>query len=155
MSWTKTTLAAAAVLGALAFPAASSASLPKVLTQDEAHPFVVRPASISYTGDGTGVIGGFDGTYADDPGHLTWGKYTKNQGRATGALWLDDCDPSCAEGTFTAVPVSVHVFRPSHGRFTRLTLKYTYQNDHYTDRRAIRHYSSDGYGPSYWMYYIL
>lgn len=142
----------AAVLGA---PAAAAARLPGVLTQDAHHPFVVRPAVIGYTGDGTGLIGGTDGTSAQHPGHLRWPTYNDRQGVGRGTVWLNDCDPSCAEGEFSGVPVAVHVFSPKNGHFTRMTLQYTYNRKHYTDKRAIRHIpGGDGY-KGYWVWYII
>lgn len=148
-------VAAGVVVIAAAAPPAAAARLPTVLTQYQYHPFVVRPASISYTGDGTGFIGGSDGTSPRHLGHLSWPTYNGRQGVGHGLVWLNDCDPGCADGTFSAVPVTVHVFSPKHGRFTRLSLQYTYDGERYTDRRAIRHIpASDGY-PSYWVYYIV
>jgi hypothetical protein len=133
----------------------AAAKLPGVLTQDPHHPFVVRPASIGYTGDGTGLVGGTDGTSVRHPGHLRWTAYNSRQGIGRGVVWLDDCDPSCADGHFSAFPVAVHVFAPKKGHFTRLTLQFTYNGKHVTDRRGVRHYAgSDGY-PSYWEYYII
>jgi hypothetical protein len=141
------------LLGGLAFPAAATASLPKVLTQNPDRPFEVRPASIEYTGDGTAVVGGDDGTSARHPGQLRWTKYTGRHGVAKGMNWINDCEPSCAEGDSDPVPVNVHVFSPKQGRFTRLTLKFTYQGRHFTDRRRIRHARSGGV--SYWYYDII
>src|SRR5919206_4619957 len=85
----------------LGVPAAALARPPRTVSNVE--PYLrVRPAKISYTGDGTGIVGGFDGTSARHPGHLRWLSYTRRDGRARGLLWLDDCEPSCAEGTFHA-----------------------------------------------------
>jgi len=140
---------AIASLGCLACPAAATAKLPKVLTQHARHPFAVRPATIEYTGDGTAILGGTDGASARHPGHLRWTKYNHRQGFAKGVDWLNDCDPSCAEGKFRPVPVRVHVSRPRDGRFTRLTLRFTYNGKHVVDRRGIRRYGD------YWAYYII
>jgi hypothetical protein len=143
-----------AVVALAAWPAVAAARLPKVLTQLRPA-FQVRPAVISYTGDGTGLVGGADGTSARHPGHLRWTTYNDRQGIATGLVWLNDCEPDCADGTFHSTPVSVHVFSPRTGRFRFLTLKYTYQGHRYTDRRAARYYAgSDGY-PGTWAYAIV
>jgi hypothetical protein len=132
----------------------AAAGLPAVLTQGRPA-FDIKPATISYTGDGTGLIGGADGRSVRHPGHLEWTTYTRRQGIAQGLVWLDDCDPDCAEGTFTATPVSVHVFSPAHGRFRRMTLTYTYQGKRYVDRRAIRHFPAGGGLSGYWAYAIV
>jgi hypothetical protein len=67
--------------------------------------------------------------------------------------WLNNCEPDCADGEFQPVPVSVHVFAPLHGHFTRLTLQFTYHGEHVTDRRGIRHIGTGSY--SFWAYYII
>jgi hypothetical protein len=136
----------------LAAPATATASLPKVLAKQTEHGFKVRPASISFTGDGTGIVGGADGASARHPGHLHWTRYNRHEGAAKGVVWLDDCDPSCAEGEFSPVPVKVHVGRVRHGRFTRLTLRFTYNGERIVDRRGIRHI---GGSYPYWAYYII
>ena len=120
--------------------AAAAAALPKILTQGKPA-FAVRPRSISYTGDGTGVLGGSDGSGPANPGRLRWPTYTRRRAIGRGVVWIDDCDPDCAGGTFSAVPVTVHAFSPSHGRFRRLTVKYTLHGKRYTDRRVIRRYT--------------
>jgi hypothetical protein len=50
--------------------------------------------------------------------------------------------------------VAVHVFSPSAGHFRRLTLSYTFQGKHYTDRRRARHFGGNGM-PGYWAYDIV
>jgi len=134
--------------------AAAAARLPTVLTQLKPA-FQTRPAVISYTGDGTGLLGGLDGTSVSHPGHLRWTVYDAKEGVAHGLLWLDDCTPSCAAGRFHAVAVTVHAFLPKNGMFQRLTLTYAYQGKHYIDRRGIRHFgAANGLGGS-WQYYII
>ncbi|HXE44085.1 MAG TPA: hypothetical protein VN635_02695 [Conexibacter sp.] len=136
----------------LTCPATASAALPSVLTQGVRHPFAVRPASIGYTGDGTGFLGGSDGSGPRHPGHLHWSTYTQHEGIATGVDWLDDCDPSCAGGDFHPVSVRVRVFRTGSGHFTRLLLRYRYNGENIVDRRGIRYVGGD---PGYWTYYII
>jgi hypothetical protein len=141
------------VLAAL-LPTTAAASLPKVLTQEEPA-FQVKPASISYTGDGTGIIGGLDGTSVRHPGHLDWTRYTHHAGSARGTVWLNDCEPGCANGTFHPYKVSVRVSSPSHGRFRLLTLKFVYQGKHVTDKRRIQHFAGSGGEPGFWEYTIV
>ena len=138
-----------------AAPAAAQAKPPKVLTQRPHHTFQVRPAWISYTGDGTGFLGGADGSGPRHPGHLRWRRYGGSEGRARGVVWLNVCDPTCADGDFVSRPVRVRVFRPRHGRFTRMTIRYRYRGRGYVDRRATRHTpGGDGY-PGAWVWAIL
>jgi hypothetical protein len=133
----------------------AAAALPAVLTQHAHEPFATRPASISYTGDATGIVGGTDGTSVRRPGHLRWTRYTQRQGTARGVVWLNDCDPSCAGGRFSALPATVHVFSPAHGRFTRLTLQFTDHGKHVTDRRRIEHMQASDGTSGYWVYAIV
>lgn len=138
----------------LLLPTAADARLPQVLTQGRPE-FQVRPPVISYTGDGTGLIGGFDGRSVRRPGHLHWKRYSHRRGLARGLVWLNDCRPYCARGTFHSTPVTVRVFQPRHGRFRRLTLSYRYHRKHYTDRRAIRHFPGGNGYRGYWAYCIV
>jgi hypothetical protein len=132
----------------LVLPAVAAARLPTVLTQEKPA-FQVKPASISYTGDGTGIVGGFDGTSAREPGHLDWTRYTHRVGTARGLVWLNDCEPDCADGTFHSYKVTVRVSSPSHGRFRLLRLTFVFHGKHVTDTRRIHHY------PGVWAYDIV
>lgn len=134
-------------------PAAlASARLPRLLAssaKSSRYTWQIRPAQISYTGDGTGILGGFDGKGVADPGHLEWTSWTSKQATGSGAVWLDNCTPSCAGGTFTAHKVTVKAFRPVKGRFTRLTLRYRYHGKHTVDHRGIERIGGS------WSYYIV
>ena len=88
---------------------------------------LVRPAQIIYTGDGSGVLGGFDGGKGKGFGHLTWTRWTTGSAFGHGADWIDDCRPDCADGTYTAHRATVNAFRPRGGRFTRLTMRSSYR----------------------------
>ena len=148
-------ISAAFLAGAfLVSPAPASTRLPRLLG-DGPHgrlTWQTRPAQIVYTGDGSGVLGGFDGTgarHAAHPGHLKWAIWTATQAKGSGAVWVDDCTPDCARGKFTAHAVKVRAFRPVKGRFTRLTLRYSYHGKHYVDRRGIWRTGT------FWSYYIV
>lgn len=132
---------------------ASASGLPKVLTQEKPA-FQVRPATISYTGDGTGIVGGLDGTSVRHLGRLHWSTYNSRRGFAIGRVWLDDCSPDCADGTFTPSRVRVQVFDPSRGHFRRLTLSYRYRGRDYVDRRLAHYYAGVSGSPGYWSYAI-
>ena len=111
---------------ALAGPAAASA-LPR--TNTELGSQQIRPVRIGYTGDGSAILGGFTKyrrLHKSDPlkrfGRLHWTVYNRREGRATGADWVDDFIPDGATGTFHPLKVTVHVDRPRHGIFTRMTI---------------------------------
>jgi hypothetical protein len=88
---------------------------------------LVRPAQIIYTGDGSGILGGFDGGKGKGFGHLTWTRWATGSAFGHGADWIDDCRPDCAGGTYTAHKATVNAFRPRGGRFTRLTITSSYR----------------------------
>ena len=135
----------------LASAALGAGKLPRLLADGPhgRYTWQVRPAHILYTGDGTGRLGGFDGTGVAHPGHLRWASWTRTQATGSGAVWLDDCTPDCAGGTFTAHGVEVRAFRPVKGRFTRLTLRYRFHGRAHVDRRGIRRTGGS------WSYYIV
>src|SRR5690349_18232189 len=110
-----------AVVSAMAvIPAAASARQPVVLTQQDPL-FAVKPAVIIYTGDATGILGGFDGTGRTMHfGHLHWWRYNHREARARGAVWLDDCVPDCARGSYHPYEVRVRAYKDRRGRFRRL-----------------------------------
>jgi hypothetical protein len=119
------------LIAALAFPAAAMASV-KVPTETEGS-LQVRPYVIGWTGDGTAFLGGFTGhrsvskpslaghSLSFGLGRLRWTTYNATEGRAYGADWVDNGVPDNASGTFFPAKVSVHVYRPENGVFTRLT----------------------------------
>jgi hypothetical protein len=132
------------VLAALLPASASATGLPTLLTQiGRGNQFLVRPAQIVYTGDGSGVLGGFTGRGPYPRfGRLRWSSWNGQQAVGSGAVWLDDCSPNCAQGTFHPYAVRVHAFDPQAGHFARLTLRYTYEGKEVIDRRALSKYGS-------------
>ncbi|MDQ2759925.1 MAG: hypothetical protein M3Y17_05680 [Actinomycetota bacterium] len=122
-------LVATAALGfGLALPAAASARILPAVPTEFGHP-QVRPHLIDYTGDGSAFLGGFTRHHAlhkssplADFGRLHWTTYNKNEGRAYGADWIDNFIPDGAAGTFHPFKVTVHVYRPRAGVFTRMTI---------------------------------
>jgi hypothetical protein len=135
-----------------AAPGIAAARLPAVLTEHNPA-FQVRPATIDYTGDGSAVVGGLNGSGPRQLGRLKWTTYNERQGSATGLLWINNCMPDCADGRFSSVRVSVKVFSPHSGHFRRLTLTYTYRGHHYVDRREIHLYRTPG--ARIWGYQLI
>jgi hypothetical protein len=132
-------------LAALSPASASAARLPTLLTQiGHGSTFAVRPAQVIYTGDGSGILGGFSG---NGPlrrfGRLNWSLWSHRRAAGSGAVWLDDCTPNCAQGTFHPYAVRVSAFDPQAGHFTHLTLRYTYEGKEIIDRRRIMKFGSN------------
>ena len=118
----------------------------------------VRPSVVSYTGDGSGFLGGFDGTGGRNFGHLRWSRWTKTQAVGSGADWsYDRCGvprKGCVPG-FNASAVTVRAFRPIEGRFTRLNISYRFKGKKVLDRRGLRIVNASQYGPGYYDWYII
>jgi hypothetical protein len=142
-----------AVLAVSASSAVGANSLPEVLTQEQPS-FQVRPATISYTGDGTGVVGGPDGTSVRKPGHLKWTTYNHDVGIAVGRVWLNNCTPDCADGRFSPSRVQVRVSDPRDGHFRLLTLRYSYRGHRYVHRRVAHYYRGVATARGIWSYAI-
>ena len=104
---------------------------------DGNHDLQVRPSVVDYTGDGSGVLGGFDGTGRGHYGHLRWTRWTATQALGHGAVWIDDCAPDCATGTFRPYAVTVQASLPRANVFRRLTLRYRYGGKSVIDRREV------------------
>lgn len=83
-----------------------------------------KPIQIVYSGDGQAFLAGTGSTSS----HLVWTTWSSRQGRGRGADWHNNCVPNCAEGTFTAYPATVRVYRPrrvaGYLLFTRMTTTY-------------------------------
>jgi hypothetical protein len=142
----------AALLLTLFVPLASGSNQQPTLLGDAAHfhlTWQVKPASILYTGDGSGILGGFDGTGVAHPGHLKWLTWTTRRAVGSGAVWIDNCTPTCAHGIFVPDGAKVVASRAVGGHFTRLSLRYIYRGKSRFERFGIRRIGSS------WSYYVV
>lgn len=106
----------------------------------------VEPKLIIYTGDGTGLLAGAN----VGKGHssIDWTKWTSTIAVGTGFNQLNDCEPSCAGGTYTGYAVKIEMWRPETLAgtlvFTRMTILYAKRRPH----GEPRHYTfTDTYLP--------
>jgi hypothetical protein len=115
----------------------------------------VKPATITYTGDGTGLLAG--ASVRNRQSGIDWSKWTTDLALGTGFNQLNNCEPDCAGGTFTGYPVKIELWRPRtlHGTlvFTRMTIFYERtrprgQPSHYTFTDTYRSGALGGY--SWW-----
>jgi hypothetical protein len=130
-------VAVVAVL-ALSAPALGAGTLPKLATGWFPR-YEVRPHTIDYTGDSTGIVGRLPrGSHAvgKRPGFLHWKTWNKARAAGTGTLWLKSCRPNCAASAFSRQPVTVTATKPVNGRFSTLTLRYRYHGHAVTDTRC-------------------
>jgi hypothetical protein len=115
-------------------------------------PLQRRPGSIVYSGDGAAFLAGAGSTRA----HLQWQRYTVHGARATGADWRNNCDPDCADGTFSPYSMSVHLYRPQpvggFHVFTRMTVHYAGIPPAYPGSQVVtfRLKFASSYGTFFW-----
>ena len=146
--------AALALLGLAA--GAQAAALPKLLSENDSNSFRVGPSDFGFTGDGSGFMGRAPRSkrVADGPGYMHWTTWTTHEAKATGTVWLDNCTPDCASGTFHSTLGTLVAFRPVDGRFTRATLSYSYGG--YRNHGTLKLHLYPGYTyqgafyPGYW-----
>lgn len=160
-SWALVLAWAAALLAAAPVEAAPLPKLPTELVGKAS--LEVRPPVVSFTGDGTGYLGGFTGRKSIPPtargrslrslGHLRWSTWTPSHAVASGAAWLNDGIPDDASGTFYPYSVTVHAYRPRSGIFTRLAFAYWIGDRPYAVTRSATFYPATQYGPGYWQWY--
>jgi hypothetical protein len=152
--------ALALLIGLLAAQTAQ-ASPTRLATQElEGRPLQVRPATVAYTGDGTGYLGGRD----DNPRHphrgggLHWVAWKKTFALAHGWDWLNNCRPDCARGSFHRFRAIVRARRPRHGLFTRMTIKTHFRGRWIFDHRKLQYTPPQRYGnevfPAAWFWGI-
>lgn len=143
---------------ALALPGASwAARLPGLLThQSVSHPFQVRPAVVGYTGDGSAFLGGFDGgTTSDHFGHMSWTSWTATVATGSGAVWIDGCEPDCAQGSYSPSAVGVRAFAPREGHFTRMTLRFDYRGEAVVEELGVHLLRASPHVPGFYEYFIV
>jgi hypothetical protein len=134
--------------------------LPTELTGRQA--LAVRPSIIDFTGDGTGILGGFTRRRSipkpglrsmREFGYLKWSSWNAVDARGTGAVWLDNGVPDEARGTFYPYQVEVRAFRPRTGVFTRLAFVYWSGDVPHAAVRSAHFYPATKYGPGYWQWF--
>jgi hypothetical protein len=88
---------------------------------------VAKPREIIYSGDGSHFFAGGKGP--TKPGRLLWRVWDGNEGLAYGYQWINNCEPSCANGKFSLYPVTLKASKPKQESkyyiFTRLHVTYT------------------------------
>jgi hypothetical protein len=141
VSATKTTLAVGLIVASVT--SAALAAKPKVAGEGPAVPGgnpSVKPTEIIYTGDGSGLLAGLHKKpHAFNP--IKWSSWRKHAANGSGANWIDNCTPSCAQGTFIGYPVTIKLFRPrvkaGYDVFTRMTLTYTGQKPSFVHTSTV------------------
>lgn len=101
--------------------------------------YVVRPSSIYYTGDGSGLVGKLrpnGGLTGPGRGSLNWSLWGHGTASGSGTLWLKLGTPT-ATSPYTKFSMTVSATRVRNGHFTRMTLHYTLHGQKVTDTRCV------------------
>jgi hypothetical protein len=129
--WIARSVRAATVLmlaTALLAASAQGGGLPRLLVWD-GHGLAVRPESIYYTRDGSGVIGRLPSAYravGKRPGGLHWKIWDSARAVGVGTVWIKSCVPDCAGSPFYSHRLTITATRVRDGEFMRMTLRYRY-----------------------------
>lgn len=99
---------------------ARRATGPGLLTEPYSSSFAVRPATVYIAGEGSSLVGLLPGK----GGSIHWASWTAHRARGVGTYWLDDFNPSAAEGTFHPHRAVITASRVRRGHFTRLTIRF-------------------------------
>jgi hypothetical protein len=112
--------------------AAGLPKLPRYIGKPRGSDMRVKPDLIFWTGDGSGFFAA-NGHRSRRPfriHRIHWSDWTETAAVGTGANWLDNCKPDCAEGTYTPYRVRLKAFRPRSRSgylvFTRMRVRYSH-----------------------------
>lgn len=133
----------------LAFSSASTASTePRMPTSTSypTHP-AIHPRMVAFSEDGSTLLAGYrPGPHPFDVkniGWLDWSIWSSTEGKARGGEWVDNQKPSVAQGTYHVYRVTVRVYRPVGGVFTRMFVSSRHRLRNYGKRFTLvaRHVS--------------
>ncbi len=111
---------------------------------------VSRPRIVVLVGDGSEFLGGYKRghySFTNIPAnHLDWTTWNSTEGVARGGAWIDNQKPSVGAGMFGVYRVTVRVYRPIRGVFTRMLVSSQHRL-HYWGKRftAIAQRGSGGW----------
>lgn len=143
--------AAVAIAMAVAVPGLASAGTNTVLVNDSSSTFEVRPSLIGYTGDATGYVG--RRTWGGKRGYMRWKTWNIYSAYGVGTVWLNTCNPSCADGGWRSRKGWVQLSVPKNGRFTDMTITYRRGDRMVSDHRTSRWLPRNGpYSGGYWIW---
>jgi hypothetical protein len=116
--------AAAAGIAVLAVAVAAAPAQARPRLHDGVDGFKVRPATVLVSGDGSAWLGGAGHGEPPNYGTIRWTKFRRSGARGRGRMFINDCDPDCAGGTFSNRKAVIRARRVRHGHYTRLSAAY-------------------------------
>lgn len=108
-------------------PATAPATSPSSSSSSGGGPVLIVQAfggSVGYDGQKPSVID-FSSDSTNIVTHLTWSTWGPSTAIGNGQLGLNNCQPNCAQGTVTQVPVTIDLSAVVSGHFTAMTEKAT------------------------------
>ena len=135
-------LLSAILLLTLALPAAALSGGPRLYAVAS---FAVKPVTIAnITGDGSALLD----QMKSRGGAIHWSAWTSSRADGAGKIWIDDCIPDTAGGTFHGRPATIHASRVRTGHYTRMTVSFRAGDrmwdegtTRYVDRYRLQHLS--------------
>lgn len=113
----------------------------RLLRNDVTTDFAVRPPTMFFGCCGQFLIGGpgvsSRAFRSRSLGHISWTEWS-TVADGSGLLWIDDCNPTCAQGKFQSQPVSITASRAVGERYTRLLLVYGRNGGETHDRLTLK-----------------
>ena len=153
----------AVVVASLVCSSSSAASLPRAPPGRMADRRLrIRPRVIGVTGDGTGFLGGFTGRASMRrpsrvnlwwAGRIRWSRWTRSDARGRGAIWLDNGRPDDALGTFHPHVMTVRLWRPRRGVFTRMRIRFRYRGRTQVEGLHAVHSPATAFSPAFWLWW--
>jgi len=131
---------------------ANAAAKPRLLARDSSNVLMLRPGQLVISGDGSEIVGGTGWTQGSGLasfGRIRWSAFNQREAVGRGLLWLNDCDPNCAEGGFRQHAAWIHASSVKQNRYQRLTVRYMDDGAVRYDRRIMRRHGT------YWAWDII
>lgn len=109
--------------------------------------FEVRPEILPLSADGTAFVGGHGwkarGHRVSNFGAVQWTSFGGSKATGRGLLWLNNCTPDCAGGSFQHYPATVTAAAVRKAHYTRLTVTSISGGHRETDVYALDEDGSD------------
>ena len=111
--------------------------------------FRIRPEVLSLSGDGTVFVGGpgwkVRGKRVLSFGSIGWTSFGGAQASGQGLVWLNDCKPNCADGSFQHHPARIQAKAIQKHHYTALIVSFTAGGRSATDKYTLRTAGSSSY----------
>ncbi len=90
--------------------------------------FRIRPDVLPLSGDGTAFVGGpgwkAHGRRILSFGRIEWTSFGGAQASGQGLMWLNDCTPDCADGSFQHYPAKIQASSVQKHHYTKLSVTF-------------------------------